>query len=106
MREPFIYLRQISKPPRAVPLCNDVAPLVFASVDQTTAPPFPSWYVAQSHTAGAEPEFDLGGMTSARHVVDTIRCPTPHGMVLPGAGMMTPPGAAITVVILIHRSWP
>ena len=35
MREPFIYLRQISKPLRAVPLCNDVAPLVFASVDQT-----------------------------------------------------------------------
>ena len=106
MREPFIYLRQISKPLRAVPLCNDVAPLVFARVDQTTAPPFPSWYAPQSHTAGVEPEFDLYGMTSARHVVDTTRCPVPHSMVLPGAGMMTPPRGAITVVILIHRSWP
>jgi hypothetical protein len=71
MREPFIYLRQISKPPRAVPLCNDVAPLVFARVDQTTAPPFPSWYAPQyhrSHTADAEPEFDLCGMTSAQQL--------------------------------------
>ena len=73
MREPFIYLQQISKPLRAVPLCNDVAPLVFASVD--TAPPFPSWYAPQYHcsrTADTEPELDLYGMTSARHVVDTI----------------------------------
>jgi hypothetical protein len=168
MREPFIYLRQLSKPLRAVSLCNDVAPLVSASVDQAlaylarpfshhsmvdisdcsdtrmsshesthflishaavlttaltvlsrlkralhtlslqqTEPPFPSWDAAQDHrsrTADTEPELNLYDITSACHVVDTTRCSVPRGMVLPGAGMMTPARAAITAVILIHRS--
>ena len=74
---------------------------------QQTEPPFPSWYAAQyrrSRTAGVEPELDLYGMTSACHIVGTARCPAPHGMVLPGAGIMTPARAAIATVILIHRS--